>query len=150
MTVADLPAVNASLNALAAVLLVAGYACIRRGSVRAHRACMGSAFAVSGCFLASYLTYHWHAGHVRFQGEGPLRNVYFAILVSHTALAVINVPLILRTLYLALRGRFEAHRRAARWAFPVWLYVSVTGVVVYLMLYGMSRRALTSAEFLLD
>ncbi|MBI3549524.1 MAG: DUF420 domain-containing protein [Elusimicrobia bacterium] len=135
MTYSSLPAVNAVLNASSAVLLLLGYALIRAGRVAAHRAAMGSALAVSAVFLASYLVYHAKVGSVRYQGGGPLRAVYFAILITHTVLAVVNVPLIARTVYLAWRERFEEHKRLARWTFPSWLYVSVTGVVVYWMLY---------------
>ena len=132
-----LPSVNAALNGTAALLLIAGYLCIRRRRITAHRACMTGAFVASTLFLASYLTYHAHAGAVRFQGTGWIRAPYFAILISHTILAVVIVPLALRTLYLAARGRCEAHRRIARWTLPIWLYVSVTGVVVYWLLYHM-------------
>ena len=130
-----LPSVNAALNGTAAFLLAVGYLCIRRRQITAHRICMTGAFIASTLFLASYLTYHAHVGSVRFQGTGWIRPVYFAILISHTILAVVIVPLALRTLYLAARGRFEAHRRIARWTLPLWLYVSVTGVVIYGMLY---------------
>jgi len=135
LTLAALPTLNAGLNAASAVLLVAGYRFIRAGRVEAHRACMVSALAFSAAFLASYLVYHYNVGSVRY--AGPARPLYLAILLSHTTLAVLNLPLILRAVYLAVRGRFEEHRRAARWAFPVWLYVSVTGVVVYAFLYGL-------------
>lgn len=142
MTVQDLPAVNAALNSLSAVLLGGGYLAIKSnrggpagGAVLLHKTLMLSAFAVSSAFLACYLLYHFHAGSVRFQGRGLWRPLYFTILISHTALAALNVPLILRTLYLAWRGRFEEHRRIARWTLPSWLYVCVTGVVVYVMLY---------------
>lgn len=130
-----LPALNACLNAGSAAFLVAGFLSIRRGSVNAHRACMLAAFSLSVLFLVSYLTYHYHVGSVRFTGQGWIRPVYFTILISHTTLAAAVLPLALVSLWRALRGRFEAHRRIARWALPVWLYVSVTGVVVYLMLY---------------
>lgn len=135
MDVKDLPAVNAFLNGSAAVLLASGYAAIRAGRRGLHKRLMLAAASVSAAFLVSYLLYHWHAGSVRFQGTGRARVLYFAILVSHTVLATLNVPLILRALYLALRGRFEEHRRLARWLWPSWMYVSVTGVVVYVMLY---------------
>lgn len=135
-----LPAVNACLNAASACLLIAGYACIRRGRVQAHRACMLGAFTVSTLFLISYLIYHFEVGSVRFTGQGWVRPLYFTILITHTVLAVAVVPLALAALHRAWRGRFEAHRRVARWAFPVWLYVSVTGVVVYLMLYRLFPR----------
>jgi uncharacterized membrane protein YozB (DUF420 family) len=135
-----LPAVNACLNAASACLLLAGYACIRRGHVQAHRACMLGALTFSTLFLISYLTYHFEVGSVRFGGQGWARPLYFAILITHTVLAAAVVPLALITLYRAWRGQFEAHRRMARWALPVWLYVSVTGVVVYLMLYRLFPR----------
>lgn len=130
-----LPGVNATLNATCAILLLAGYLCIRRRNVATHAACMGAAFVVSILFLISYLTYHFLHGSTRFQGTGWIRPVYFAILISHTMLAVAIVPLALRTLFLAVRNRLVEHTRLARWTLPLWLYVSVTGVVVYLMLY---------------
>lgn len=133
MTVAELPGLNASLNASAAVFLVAGWVLIKRGAREAHRRAMLAALACSTVFLASYLYYHYHAGSVRY--AGPYRPLYLAILLTHTVLAMVNLPLILRAFYLAYRERFEEHRRVARWALPVWLYVSVTGVVVYAMLY---------------
>jgi uncharacterized membrane protein YozB (DUF420 family) len=129
------PALNASLNGTCAVLLLAGWALIKTGRREAHRWTMIAAFLCSAIFLACYLWYHFHVGSVRFQKTGPIRTVYFTILLTHTILAVAVLPMILRTLYLAAKGRFEEHRRSARWAFPVWLYVSVTGVTVYWMLY---------------
>ncbi len=135
MTVSDLPAINASLNGTAAALLVAGYAFIRRRRVTAHRACMILAVMASTLFLASYLTYHAQVGSVPYRGTGWLRGLYFAILLTHTVLAVVIVPLVAVTLMRALRGRFESHRAIARWTLPIWLYVSTTGVVVYVMLY---------------
>lgn len=135
MTSDLLPGVNATLNATCAILLLAGYLCIRRRNVATHAACMGAAFGVSILFLISYLTYHFLHGSTRFQGTGWVRPVYFAILISHTLLAVAIVPLALRTLFLAVRNRLAEHTRLARWTLPLWLYVSVTGVVVYLMLY---------------
>jgi uncharacterized membrane protein YozB (DUF420 family) len=130
-----LPAVNASLNALATLLLAAGWAFIRSGRVRAHRAAMVGAFAVSTLFLACYLTYHAIVGHVPFAGQGTARIVYFTILISHILLAVTVPVLAIAMFALALRGRWAAHRRLGRVALPIWLYVSVTGVVIYLMLY---------------
>ncbi|MBI4604540.1 MAG: DUF420 domain-containing protein [Planctomycetes bacterium] len=130
-----LPHLNVLLNASSAVLLAAGYLAIRSRRERLHARLMLSAFASSTLFLASYLTYHYLAGHRAYGGQGALRVVYLAVLFSHIALAFATVPLALATLVLALRKRFERHRRVARWALPVWLYVSVTGVVVYLMLY---------------
>lgn len=131
----DLPAVNATLNAVAATLLVVGYRYIRRGKVTHHRACMISAFLVSVAFLVSYVVYHAEAGSVRFTETGWPRVVYFAILVTHIPLAALIVPLALLTMWRALRGRFDRHVRIARWTLPLWLYVSVTGVMIYLMLY---------------
>ena len=131
----QLPTINAALNSLSAVFLCAGFLFIRSRNRRAHRACMLAACACSTLFLLSYLVYHYQVGSVRFQGQGWIRTVYFAILISHTILAAAVVPLALITLVRALRERFDAHRRIARWALPIWLYVSVTGVVVYAMLY---------------
>lgn len=130
-----LATVNASLNALAAVFLGAGFYFIRRRQIGAHRICMLTAFGVSVVFLVCYLAYHYQVGDVRFQGHGPVRPVYFTILISHIILAVATVPLAFLTLARALRSRFDAHRRIARWTWPVWMYVSVTGVIVYLMVY---------------
>ena len=130
-----LATVNASLNAIAAVFLAAGFYFIRRRQIGAHRICMLIAFAVSVVFLVCYLTYHYQVGDVRFRGHGPVRPVYFTILISHIFLAVVTVPLAVFTLARALRTRFDAHRRIARWTWPVWMYVSVTGVIVYLMVY---------------
>ncbi len=129
------PALNATLNGASAVLITTGRALIRRKKVRLHRACMIAAVATSTVFLGSYLYYHAHVGSVRFPGHGWVRPVYFTLLISHTLLAASVVPLVLMALIGALRGRFERHRRIARWAYPIWLYVSVTGVIVYVMLY---------------
>lgn len=126
---------NAALNSTAAILLVAGFYFIRRGRVHAHRACMIAAVAVSAAFLASYSIYHYQVGDVRFTGQGWVRPLYFSILVPHVMLAGVIVPLALITLYFAMRRRFHSHRRIARWTWPIWMFVSVTGVVVYLMLY---------------
>ncbi|MFM8734481.1 MAG: DUF420 domain-containing protein [Pirellulales bacterium] len=126
---------NAVLNTLATLLLVAGWVFIRRGRVAAHRAAMVAAFATSAVFLACYLTYHYAVGHVPFRGEGASRPVYFTILISHILLAVAVPALALRMFFLAWKGRWEAHRRLGRITLPIWLYVSVTGVVIYLMLY---------------
>lgn len=131
----DLPLVNAVLNGIAATLLVAGFGFVRNGKIRFHKACMGTAVAVSALFLVSYLTYHYQVGSIRFTAQGWPRPVYFTVLITHTVLAAAVVPLVLVTLWRALRGRFDRHARIARWTLPVWLYVSVTGVVVYLMLY---------------
>jgi uncharacterized membrane protein YozB (DUF420 family) len=137
VTFADLPTVNATLNGTAAALLVAGFFLIRSGRREAHRRAMTAAFACSVLFLVSYLVYHLEAGSVRFQGTGAVRNVYLTILLTHTLLAAVVPFLAVVTLVLARKGRFEAHRRLARVTLPVWLYVSVTGVVIYLMLYRM-------------
>ena len=135
MTIADLPTVNAALNAIAAVLLLIGYREIRRGRIARHRAAMIAACGISALFLVSYVTYHVHAGSRPFTGQGPIRIVYFTILISHVILAAAILPLALVTLTRALRERFDRHRAIARWTLPIWLYVSVTGVAVYLMLY---------------
>ena len=132
---AMLPATNAGLNAACTVLLLCGYLFIRNGKIRWHRASMIAAFACSSVFLALYLYFHAHAGVIRFGGQGWIRPVYFTILVSHTTLAVVIVPLVLITLSRALRERFDRHRKIARWTLPLWLYVSVTGVIVYWLLY---------------
>ncbi len=138
MDITALPALNATLNATAAVLLATGYVMIRTRRVAAHRACMIAAFATSVLFLASYLVYHAGAGSRPFTGQGPVRRVYFAILISHIVLAAAVLPLSLVTLVRGLRGRYERHAAIARWTLPIWLYVSATGVVVYWMLYGRS------------
>jgi putative membrane protein len=131
----QLPSLNAALNSLSAVFLFAGFLFIKSGHRNAHRACMLTAFACSILFLISYLIYHYHVGSVPFKGQGWIRPVYFMILLTHTILAVTVVPLALVTLRRALRENFAAHRRIARWTFPIWMYVSVTGVIVYWMLY---------------
>jgi uncharacterized membrane protein YozB (DUF420 family) len=135
MRIADLPALNASLNALSFVLLTIGYVLIRRGDRRRHRAFMLGALASSTAFLTSYLIYHAHAGSRPFAGQGVIRPVYFAILITHVLLAAVIVPLALITAARALRSRFDLHVRIARWTLPLWMYVSVTGVVIYVMLY---------------
>jgi len=135
---ADLPAVNAALNATTAVLLTTGFVMVRRRKLTAHKVCMLAAFAVSTLFLASYLYYHAHAGIRHFTGQGWIRPLYFAILLSHTLLAAAVVPLAVTTAYRGLTGRFPKHQRIARWTLPIWLYVSLTGVVVYLLLYRVS------------
>jgi len=129
------PVIDASLNGTSAVLLVVGRGFIKRGRMAAHRAVMIAALVSSSFFLVSYLYYHWHVGSVHFQGRGWSRPVYFSILISHTILAAAIVPMILITLSRALRERFDRHRAIARWTYPLWMYVSVTGVIVYLMLY---------------
>jgi uncharacterized membrane protein YozB (DUF420 family) len=135
MEIADLPAVNASLNALASVFLVAGYLLIRNGRRRAHKRCMLMALGTSAVFLTSYVVYHANAGSVPFRGTGAIRGVYFAVLIPHIVLAAAILPLALVTTARGLRADFGRHRRIARWTLPLWLYVSVTGVIVYLMLY---------------
>lgn len=135
MSFASLPTLNAALNAAAALALVTGYLAVRRGRVGVHRAAMLTACAVSALFLVSYLVYHARAGSRPFGGSGWIRAAYFTVLISHTVLAAAIVPLVPVTLSRALRAQFPRHRRIARWTFPIWLYVSVTGVVVYWMLY---------------
>ncbi len=130
-----LPSINAGLNSASALLLAVGYLFIRSKKVTAHKLCMLSAFTTSTLFLISYLTYHYQVGSVPFKGEGWIRTLYFTILISHTALALAVVPLVLVTLTRALKGNFDKHKRIARWTLPIWLYVSVTGVIVYWMLY---------------
>jgi uncharacterized membrane protein YozB (DUF420 family) len=136
-SVASLPLVNASLNALATVLLITGYVCIRRRKIRAHRIAMIAAFLTSALFLGCYVTYHAHVGSRPFPGRGSIRAVYFTILISHIVLAAAVPPLAGVTLWRAYRKRFDRHVPIARWTFPIWLYVSVTGIVVYWMLYQM-------------
>ena len=133
-------ALNASLNGASAILLAGGYAAIRSGKVAVHKRFMISAFAVSSAFLVSYLIYHYRVGHVAFQGQGWIRPVYFVLLLTHTVLAVVIVPMILITLRRAWLERFDRHRIIARWTLPLWLYVSVTGVIVYLMVYQIYPR----------
>lgn len=130
-----LPVVNAVLNATSAVLIVRGVWLVRQGRRQSHRRVMLAAVATSALFLVSYLVYHAHVGSVRFPAHGWPRPLYFAILITHTLLAAAVVPLVIVTLVRALRGRYDRHRRIARWTYPVWLYVSITGVVIYLMLY---------------
>jgi len=140
------PEINATLNATSALLLLAGRYFIGRGRIAAHRASMIAAFFTSSLFLISYLAYHYtlyhyaHSASKHFQGQGWSRPLYFTILISHTILAIVIVPLILITLSRALRKRFDRHRAIARWTFPLWLYVSVTGVIVYFMLYRWFAR----------
>ena len=135
ISVSQLPSLNAALNALSAILLIAGYLFIKSRNIKAHKTCMLAAFASSILFLISYLVYHYQVGSVPFKGQGGIRLVYFTILLTHTVLATAVVPLALVTLFRAFKERFDRHRRIARWTFPIWLYVSVTGVVVYWMLY---------------
>jgi uncharacterized membrane protein YozB (DUF420 family) len=135
MQVTDLPALNASLNALATGFLVAGYLFIRRGRRQAHKRCMLTALTISALFLVSYVIYHLNAGSRPFPGQGVVRVVYFAILIPHVLLAAAVLPLALVTTARGLRGEYGRHVKVARWTLPLWLYVSVTGVIVYLMLY---------------
>ena len=141
MSMSDLPAVNASLNTLSAVFLALGFVFIKRGQKIAHRNCMIAAFTTSVIFLACYLTYHTylavvlHQGPTRFLDPAWFRPIYLIVLLTHTVLAVIIVPLILMTLWRAKNQNFEAHKKIARWTWPLWMYVSVTGVVIYLLLY---------------
>jgi uncharacterized membrane protein YozB (DUF420 family) len=135
LPLSSIPALNATLNAISAGFLSAGYFFIRRKRIAAHRFCMVSAFICSVVFLAFYLYFHFHAGIIRFGGEGLIRPVYFTLLISHTILAGLVPVLAIVTLTLALRKNFLAHRRIARWTLPIWLYVSVTGVVIYWLLY---------------
>lgn len=137
MTVYDLPALNATLNATSSVLLITGYLFIRRGERQKHKACMIAALVVSGLFLTSYVIYHAQVGSVPFKGTGWIRTLYFAVLIPHVILAAAIVPPILITVSRALSAKYDKHRRIARWTLPIWLYVSVTGVIVYLMLYQM-------------
>jgi uncharacterized membrane protein YozB (DUF420 family) len=134
--ITDLPALNASLNATSAVFLTVGYILIRRGDRRLHKRCMLAALITSTAFLACYVVYHWNIGGSKaFTGQGAIRTLYYAILIPHVLLAMTVLPLALVTTARALRSQFDRHRRVARWTLPVWLYVSVTGVLVYLMLY---------------
>ena len=135
MDITVLPTVNAVLNASSALLLFIGHRFIKRGNKQAHKKCMVSACIVSLLFLISYLTYHYHHGATAFQGQGWVRPIYFTILISHTVLAGSIVPLSIVTLVRGLQEKFELHVKIARWTYPIWLYVSVTGVVIYLMLY---------------
>ena len=129
-----MPGVNAALNATAAALLVSGLVAIRTGRRELHKRLMVSAFAASAVFLVGYVLYHYAHGDTRYQGEGVLRTVYFSVLISHVLLSIVMLPMILTTFYLAARRRFASHRKLARWTLPIWLYVSVTGVVIYFML----------------
>jgi uncharacterized membrane protein YozB (DUF420 family) len=135
LSVHDLPALNATLNAISAVLLVVAYRFIRRGERDKHRRVMLTAFGVSCVFLVSYLVYHWNVGSVRYPGSGAMRVVYLSILVTHTILAAAVPVLAIITLRRGLKARFDKHRKIAKWTLPIWLYVNVTGVVVYMMLY---------------
>ena len=138
--VSPLPAVNAFLNGTSAALLTAGYCFIRQRKVPAHKTCMLTAFGVSSLFLVSYVIYHYHAGSKPFGGHGWIRGVYYPLLISHLSLAAVIIPLALTTIYRAWREQFARHMRLARWTLPLWLYVSVTGVVVYWMLYHLTPQ----------
>jgi putative membrane protein len=133
--ISDLSTVNAVLNATSGILIGAGVYFIKRKNILAHKACMMAALGVSTLFLTSYLIYHYNVGSVRFAKQGWIRDVYFPLLISHTTMAVVVLPMVLRTAFLAFKGRFRNHVRIAKWTFPGWMYVSVTGVVVYLILY---------------
>jgi putative membrane protein len=133
--IADLATVNAGLNATAALFIGSGFYFIKRKNIQAHKVCMIAAMVVSALFLTSYLVYHYNVGSVRFTKQGWIRSVYFPLLLTHTVLAAVVLPMVLRTAFLAAKGRFSKHVRIARWTFPVWMYVSVTGVIVYLLLY---------------
>jgi uncharacterized membrane protein YozB (DUF420 family) len=137
MEIADLPAVNALLNGTAGIFLTAGYVLIRRGRRALHKRCMLAALTTSALFLISYVVYHLNAGSRPFPGQGPIRVVYFTVLITHVILAATIVPLALITATRGLRAQYDRHVRIARWTLPLWLYVSVTGVVIYLMLYQM-------------
>lgn len=130
-----LPAVNATLNALSGILLFTGYTLIRRRQITAHRNCMLAAFGTSTLFLISYVVYHANAGSRPFPGQGPMRMIYFAILITHVILAASILPLAITTLSRGLRGQYPRHVRIARWTLPIWMYVSVTGVIIYVLLY---------------
>ena len=135
LALADLPALNAVLNATSAILLSAGYRFIRRRQITAHKRCMLAACATSTLFLMSYLTYHYYVGSMPFRGQGWVRPLYFTLLISHTALAATIVPLAIMTLFRAWKADFRKHARLARWTWPIWMYVSLTGVIIYVMLY---------------
>ena len=138
LTVSDLPTLNAVLNFTSAVLLGFGFYFIKQRRIQAHKTCMTAAMLVSVAFLTSYVIYHYHAGSVPFSGQGWIRPIYFFILITHVILAIVIVPMVLRTAYMAFTARFDKHVPIARKTFPLWMYVSVTGVVVYLMLYQIS------------
>jgi putative membrane protein len=137
ISVTDLPALNATLNGIAAIFLTIGYVCIRTRRIAQHRACMIAAFTTSTLFLISYLIYHAQVGSRPFTGQGAIRVVYFVILITHVILAAAIVPMVLMTMSRGLRNQFARHRAIARWTLPLWLYVSITGVIVYVMLYQM-------------
>src|SRR5262249_4204177 len=135
MDYTQLPALNAVLNSASAILMVTGHRFMHKNRIAAHRTCMIAAVCSSALFLISYLYYHFHAGVIRFQGTGWIRGLYFGVLISHSILAVAIVPMVLATLWFGLRARFDSHRPFARYTYPLWLYVSVTGVLIYFMVY---------------
>ena len=135
LSVENLPALNAALNGTAGILLAIGYYYIRQGNMTAHKKIMISAFVVSSVFLVSYLIYHAHAGSTKFLGTGFIRPVYFTILISHIILAAAIVPMAIITMFRGLKARYDTHKKIARWTLPIWLYVSVTGVIIYFLLY---------------
>lgn len=135
MSYSDLPAINAILNTLSASLLILAYRFIRQKNIQAHKRTMLAVVATSSLFLISYVVYHYNHGSQPFQGTGWIRTVYFVILISHTVLAMVNLPMVLVTLTRGLKGTYESHKKIAKWTFPIWLYVSLTGVVIYLLLY---------------
>ncbi|MEX2660890.1 MAG: DUF420 domain-containing protein [Vicinamibacterales bacterium] len=137
MQLTDLPAVNATLNGISAVLLMIGYVLVRQRKLEQHRRVMIAAFSTSVLFLICYVIYHANVGSRRFPGQGPIRSVYFFVLITHIVLAALVPPMAIITLSRGLRARYDTHRRIARWTLPIWLYVSVTGVIVYVMLYRM-------------
>ena len=138
LSIADLPTLNATLNGVSGILLVLGYVFIHQEKANGHKICMVGAFLASIIFLISYLFYHWHVGSKSFSGSGWIRPIYFSILISHVVLAAVIVPMALMTFWRAWKEDFNRHRRIARWTLSMWLYVSVTGVMVYLMLYQIS------------
>ena len=141
MSINDLPAINATLNGLSAVMLAAGFYFIKKGNRRAHQKCMIGAFSTSVVFLICYLTYHYTAGHTSFKNPDWFRPIYLTLLFTHVVLAVAIVPLILKSIYHAAKGDFEKHKKVAKWTWPLWMYVSVTGVVIYLLLYQIFPQA---------
>ncbi len=135
MTLSDLPGINAGLNSLSAIFLLFGFVFIRRGKQGAHRYCMSAALCTSALFLACYLYYHFHAGRTVFKNPEWFRPIYLTLLLTHTVLAVVIVPMILMTFHRAVKARYELHKKLARWTWPLWMYVSVTGVLIYFLLY---------------
>ena len=135
MTVYDLPPINATLNACATVFIILGLIFIKLGNKKAHIACMATALTFSAAFLGCYLYYHFHVLHVNFAGTGGIKTFYYGLLITHVFLAIVNLPMIIMTVIPALRQRFDKHKRLAKWTAPIWLYVSITGVIVYMMCY---------------